>query len=314
MAGNETERMITEGLRRKRSKILYQITAMIVVVFVITGCTSFILFRSSQERLAQQGIDKLIETRAQDFSSAFGVTGDFIAAEYMARATEPDAMGEFLQYLLDRKVTLIQSEINQRLKQMLEGGLLGIELLLVMLPPGTISSESLVVISSDESLIYTWQSPDYVLNAFKEDKSYVYLPDGMPELGLEGEQLLLLYRYEGVPTTFWIIGTRPMKEDVREIEAFFENESRKTTLMLALVIAGSVIVAIIITFFILSHLIRKQITEPIDQLSKVAGRVMQGDLDVDIEVREGEDFEGLKRVFKEMVDSIRLMIERSTRE
>jgi hypothetical protein len=41
---------------------------------------------------------------------------------------------------------------------------------------------------------------------------------------------------------------------------------------------------------------------------------MEGNLDVEIIVREGEDFEGLKRVFKQMVDSIRLMIERSTGE
>jgi len=52
-------------------------------------------------------------------------------------------------------------------------------------------------------------------------------------------------------------------------------------------------------------------TEPIDELSAAAERVMEGDLEVEITVREGEEFEGLKRVFRDMVDSIKRMIERS---
>lgn len=41
-------------------------------------------------------------------------------------------------------------------------------------------------------------------------------------------------------------------------------------------------------------------------------RVMDGDLEVEIPVREGEELEGLKLAFREMVDSFRLLMDRAT--
>jgi len=41
---------------------------------------------------------------------------------------------------------------------------------------------------------------------------------------------------------------------------------------------------------------------------------MEGNLDVDVEVHKGGDFENLERAFKEMVDSIRKYIAKSTGE
>ena len=49
----------------------------------------------------------------------------------------------------------------------------------------------------------------------------------------------------------------------------------------------------------------------LEELSEAAGRVMQGDLDVEIAVREGEDLAGLQRAFREMVESLRRLISRS---
>jgi len=74
------------------------------------------------------------------------------------------------------------------------------------------------------------------------------------------------------------------------------------------------LVVAIISFFVLSYLIRKRITEPIDELAATAEEVMQGDLEVEAKVHEGGEFEGLERAFKEMVDSFRKYIARSVGE
>jgi len=60
--------------------------------------------------------------------------------------------------------------------------------------------------------------------------------------------------------------------------------------------------------------IGKRITRPIDELSAAAEEVMEGNLDVEIEVRRGEEFEGLKRAFKDMVESFRRYIAKSVGE
>jgi nitrogen fixation/metabolism regulation signal transduction histidine kinase len=71
----------------------------------------------------------------------------------------------------------------------------------------------------------------------------------------------------------------------------------------------SVFVVAIISFFILSLMLRKRITEPIDELAATAEEVMQGNLDVEVAVHEGG--EGLEGAFKEMVEDFRRFIARS---
>ncbi len=73
----------------------------------------------------------------------------------------------------------------------------------------------------------------------------------------------------------------------------------------------SIVIIMVLTFFVLRLLIRKRITEPIDILSAEAGEVMEGNLDIDVVVHEGGEFEGLETAFKKMVESIRTYIARS---
>ena len=100
-------------------------------------------------------------------------------------------------------------------------------------------------------------------------------------------------------------------DSIAEIEGFYDQERNRINMVLAGVIGGSILVVFLISFFILSYLIRRRITEPIDELSAAAERVMEGDLDVNITVHEGGDFQGLERAFREMVASFRKMIARS---
>ena len=105
-----------------------------------------------------------------------------------------------------------------------------------------------------------------------------------------------------------------MAEKIASINKFYDEERNKINLMLWETMLISIVVAILITFFVLSYLIRKRITEPIDELFAAAEEVMEGNLDVQIEVKEGEEFEGLKRAFKEMVESFRKYIAESVGE
>ena len=70
-------------------------------------------------------------------------------------------------------------------------------------------------------------------------------------------------------------------------------------------------IVFLITFFILKRMIYKQITQPIDELTAVAGEVMDGNLDLEIDIREGEEFETLKRAFLEMLESILTVVNKS---
>jgi hypothetical protein len=60
----------------------------------------------------------------------------------------------------------------------------------------------------------------------------------------------------------------------------------------------SIIMIIIISFFVLSFLIHKRITEPIDELSAAAEQVMEGNLEVEVSVlsppRSVESYESLE--------------------
>ena len=105
-----------------------------------------------------------------------------------------------------------------------------------------------------------------------------------------------------------------MTAEITSIYDFNNEERNRANLMLAGILAGSIAIIILITFFFLNHLLRKQITQPADELSTAAEEVMRGDLDVQVVVQEGEELEELKRAFNEMVDSLRRFIARSVGE
>lgn len=103
-----------------------------------------------------------------------------------------------------------------------------------------------------------------------------------------------------------------MQEKIDSINAYYNEERRNVSLTLVLSVFLSIIAVVIIIFFLLSYLIRKRITQPIDELSATAEEVMGGQIDVDVKVHEGGEFQGLESVFKEMLDSLRNLITRST--
>lgn len=305
---------------KKRSKILYQITGLIVALLVVAGLVMFFFIDNAFDRLIEKSVDKLVEEQAKTITNAL---------EYMAGQEVELVLGEIMDYdpqeliamfttsFQEGEMNEVQMKGNERLKEWVETGVLGLEMIIevtLAMPP--VISETTVVSSSDESFVFG-TLPDSIDSAIEEGKSYVYFEDGLPELGLEGEYLVSLYdmsQVSSVLSSYWGVHFVPMQDAVAEIESFYNDEKNRATLIIASILGGTILIVILITFFVLSFLIRKQITEPIDELSAAAEEVMEGNLDVEIEVREGEEFEGLKRTFKEMVESIRRFIAKSTGE
>ena len=223
----------------------------------------------------------------------------------------------FFTSFQNKELSELQETAISTLKELVATGVLGVELIIMAtlaMPP--VLEESMIIASSDEILVFD-SLPDYITSAIEDGEAYLFMEDGAVGFGLEGEYLVSFYDMSRVSPTlarFWGLHFVPMHDAVVDIQEFYNSEKNRASLILALIIGGTILFVILITFFVLSYLIRKQITEPIEELSAAAEEVMEGNLDVEIEVREGEEFEGLKRAFKEMVENFRKYIAKSTGE
>jgi nitrogen fixation/metabolism regulation signal transduction histidine kinase len=297
--------------KKKRSRILYLITALIIVVFIAYGLATWFIFRGSQDRLVEKSKEKLIETEAENINSA---------ADYIVELLLPlfeEAMGdmtdeEFAMSVMNQEVIEAQRIMAVEIEKMMEAGLLGLDEIIYVMLPGTFISEPYVLLSSDESLIYTWEVPEHLLEGAYEGTTYFYTEGGIPELDLQGKYLITIEYIESDTGSDSVVYTvKNMEEKVAVLDDFFSDEQSNINLVMGLVIFGSIIVVILITFFILSYMIRKRITDPVDELVAAAEQINEGNLDVEIQVHEGGDFEGLERAFKQMVDSWREYIDKS---
>jgi len=302
--------------RRARSRILVQVFILITIVVVLSGLATFFLLRNSQQRLIDESIDRLLQIEASNFSSSYNYIVQILVPKYIEIFEEmnPELL---ITAALEGELTEIQEIVNSDVSDMLDAGFLGLEEFLMIIPSQPLNPTPIVWASTDENLIYTWEIPDYLSTAIENDDSYIWMEDGIPELGLEGEYLITLGQIESPFTPgiyFAYIGVKPMHNEIAAINGFFNEEIRSANILLAIVLACSIALILLAIFLLLNFLIRKRITEPIDGLSTAAEEVMQGNLDVDVEVHEGGDFEGLERVFKQMVESFRSYIARSVGE
>jgi methyl-accepting chemotaxis protein len=302
--------------RKKRSRILYEITGLIVVILIISGLVTFFLVVDSQNKLIDKSIDKVIETEASNMTS----TLNYMTAAELAKDTNIITGVNTQQIISDmaqKKMTDVQRAANQVAKAMVDTGIFDLENISIIIPPSAFSKEAFVIVSSDESLVYEWKVPDYIVEAMKAENPYLLCKEGVPELGLEGAQLIILGAQEfafAPGFQFFFVSLVSMQEKIDSINAYYDQERRNVSLTLGLSVFLSIITVIIIIFFLLSYLIRKRITDPIDELATKAEEIMEGNLDVDIEVHEGGEFQGLEQAFREMAQSIRKLIFRSTEE
>ncbi len=300
--------------KSRRSRILYLITTLIIVVFSAYGLVTWFMFRGSQDRLIEKSKEKLIETEAENINSAASYIVKLLLPIFDATNSNMSAE-EIAMSIMNRKIMEGQRVLSEEINKMMKAGLLGLEEILYVELPTTFITEPLVMLSSDESLIYTWEVPEYLLEATNEGTSYLYTEEGFPELGLQGKYLITItfLEWEGSDNSA-LYTIKNMEDEVAVLDDFFSNEQKNINLVLGFVIPGSILFIILIIFFVLSYLIRKRITEPVDELASVADQVNQGNLEVDITIHEGGEFEGLERAFKEMVEGFRRIIDKSVGE
>jgi nitrogen fixation/metabolism regulation signal transduction histidine kinase len=302
----------TTAFGKGRSRLLYQITALLVIMLLIIGVTIFLVINGALNRLIEEDKKDRIDSEAQI------ILND---AEYIVDLQISGLLKAFPSYdvedvkvaIIEKRISDFQRYINDELKRALDQGLLGSEVLLLVQPtPLSTLPYPYVLGASEDELMYT-EVPEYVVTGLEEGDSYIYREDGIPELGLEGEYLITLNPLNTPfsTTTLGFVAIRPFYEEIARIDSFYTGERSKVTLLIALVIGIGIVLVFLITFLILRRMIRRQITEPIDELANMAGEVMEGNLEVEINIQEGEEFETLKRAFKEMVNSIKSMLERS---
>lgn len=104
-----------------------------------------------------------------------------------------------------------------------------------------------------------------------------------------------------IPNTDWTLGIGNFKEDV--------TAGSKTLTTIILVIA----LAIIAVGIILAIVLGKVISRPISELSRIADKLAEGEIDVDVTVRSKDEIGKLMHSFKKMVDNIKNQAEAAER-
>lgn len=309
------ETRITSIGKSGKARILYLISVLVIAVFVVYALVSWLTFRGSQNRLVEKSREKLIQTQVDNITS----TTEYLSSLFIPMFNEK--LGELkpqeiASAFANKQISEAQRELNAELKRVSELRIQGQVALLVILMPTPLNPEPLVILSSDENLVYEWEVPDYLVQAIEDGEPYIWMENGVPELSLQGQYVMVLNRYEDPETrsTTVSVSVKSMREELAEIEGFFDEERNRINLVMGIVVIGSVVVVFVITFFVLSYLIRRRITEPIEELAAAAGEVMEGNLDVEIKVHEGGEFEVLERAFKEMVESFRKYIAKAAGE
>ncbi|MBN1288074.1 MAG: HAMP domain-containing protein [Actinobacteria bacterium] len=314
-----------------RLSILVQMTILICALFIAAGGSGFALFLNSQSRLVEKSKEKLIQSEARLISTGHDFLANTIVEILKLQGVTGDISQEqfvFFQAVMNRTLCPAQVHSNMLLEDMIENGLLGTEAAVIVSPivPGAVP-EPLVVMSNDDEYIYMEVPESLVelaeLPAGSDEpyrkridggNSYMLVENGVPEMGITGRQLVASYLFIPDPEAkpLWLFDFKPMDEEINSLDSYYSLEKRKADIFLGLVSSGFLILLALITFFILSYLIRTRITRPIDELAGIAEQIMDGNLDVEVSVRKGEEFEGIKTAFNEMLKSLRDIIEKST--
>ena len=285
-------------------------------MFLISGSVNFIIFNHWQNNLVDKSVNEMIKEISGHFSglSVFvRNTLDPLVTEKLAENAIPNlTIQEQANFILDKKTYEYQAFYNQLSKDIVDRVLLGLEKVIVVLAGFGVPRGAMVVVSDDVSLIYDWPVPDYLVKAMKKDTPYLYFEKGIPELGLEGEQVITIKTFRTMGLYHAYMGAISVHKEIAEMRSFYSREKRDLYLTLIPVVIGTLIILVLMTFLALSFLIRRQITRPANELSAAAEQIMDGHLDVEIPLREGEELEGLKRLFREMVEGFRTLITKST--
>ncbi|MBN1288776.1 MAG: HAMP domain-containing protein [Actinobacteria bacterium] len=306
---------------KPRATVLFQVIALFTIVFIAAGAFFMITVRSSMDSLVESSKESLIETQAELIlsSHAYGATlsVSMNKAEGKSTSVDPEMIKGFISGIQNKEVSQYQKNMGETLRLMAEYDLFNYAMLVCIVPPGPLADDYMVVISSDEKFLYT-KPPRELIDLFDEEEdSYVFFENGIPSMEINEPFLATSYRLKSTSLgsmEILLVDFKPMGEEVEAMDEFFDSENNDLTLTMGIVIGISTLLLILVTIFLLSYLIRKRITGPVDELVSAANAVMDGDLDVQVQVKAGEQLESLKTAFNKMIVSLRELIEKSMEE
>lgn len=298
---------------KPRSTILFQITALYIVFFLVTGILATLFVNRSMKNLLANSKEKLIQTEAELVSSSHGFVLELILK---VNPYTPEQIKSLVNSIAKR-------EANKQYKpqgaflidEMINYGLAGFSLIYDVMPPTpSLSDTYLIIYATDPKFMFKEPVKEIRSMLDKGKDTWKLFKNGIPEMGLDGEYLVTTYRFSvsgGIPGA-WSVDFKPMGKELKAIDSFYNKQTGEVRLSLGLTVGVSLVFIVLITFFALNYLIRKKITEPVDSLIVTVNKVMEGNLDVEVEIRPGEELEGLKRAFNEMIKSLRDLLTRST--
>lgn len=289
---------------------------MVLILFVLSiGLIWFFSLRATNE-LVRESKNELIKTEARNMSSTFSFTtdllSDIVAGNLSTEGKDPTS---FLKHLTDKTLSEVQIEANAYVKRTVDSGIFDVVESFVVLPAQPpLLDEPMIFVSSNADRVYD-PIPESLEPLYEQESGYLLLEEGVPEWGLEGQHLAVFSEapFSEVGIAVYPTTIKPMGDQVAYINDFYKDKKRNINILM-ISVSTSMIVWLLLAYFALSYLIRTRITQPIDELSDAARRVMDGDLDVEIEVKKGEEFEDLKYAFSEMLKSIRMIMARAFEE
>lgn len=303
---------------KKRSGILWRMTVIVAAIFVLSSIVSLVFYIRSTNKMVERSKAKLVKTQAQDMASTFRFVTDQISnimiAKYEAAQIQPADLAESI---LSKEPLQFMIEASDILKGFEKNKMLDTDIFLAAIQPiPPYLDKSIILLSNRDDLLFK-DPPESVQEILGNKSHYGIIKNGIPEWGLEGEQLVAFHtvaRELAKGAEIYAMGIRSIDDDLAEIDSFYQDEMRNVDIAMVIVLLISLIAVLAVTYFVFRYLISSRITAPIEELSSVAERVMDGDLDVEVPVKKGEEFENLKKAFNEMLRSIRNVINRSSEE
>ncbi|MBN2168903.1 MAG: HAMP domain-containing protein [Actinobacteria bacterium] len=300
----------------QRSKFLLQITALFAALFIIAGSLSVVMTGRSINNLVKNSKNKLVETDAQLISSSHAFMAELLIRMYDPTGALSQEIIGYYDKVINRDPEAIPflMELSETLRKMIDYGFFGLTLVYAVFPPMPgITESSFIFASSDDEYILEEPAEEILEMIDKGVDSWKLFENGISGMGLDEGYLVTTYVVStpGSPLRTWSIDFKPMSEEIKSINSFFQDEKSKLNLVIGLTVGISVLVTILIVYFALSYLLRKKITEPVDELTAAAEDVIKGNLNVEVKVRSGEELENLKRIFNRMVKSLRDLVAKS---
>ncbi|MBN1288081.1 MAG: HAMP domain-containing protein [Actinobacteria bacterium] len=301
---------------KPRSTILFQVIALFTVVFIAAGVFYMLSISGSMEYLVKKSKDTMIDTEAQLIESGWEFGSELVLLRSSAQGREysNQLITELPAAIRSKTVSSYQQYVGDLFVSMVNNKLYGYKIIYCVVPPGLLAQDYTVIFASDD--IYLYSEPPEEIEGFfdQEGNDYKFCENGIPEMGFDEPYLLTCYM---VPITSVqsikpaVIGYKPMGKEITAIDSFFAEENKNLKMIMGAVIGISIIVLIVVTALALTYLVRKQITGPIEDLVSAADEVMDGNLDVQVQIRPGEKLESLKTAFNELIKALRDIIEKS---